>query len=65
MKTLHNIEKIIKDLEEKERNKNDFYTNVSNRLDKVLENYIRDLDSNYNTIINKGDLSHVIKELIR
>lgn len=65
MKTLDNINKIINDLQEKENSQNTYYINVSNRLDKVLKNYLNDLELNYNTIINNNDLSSIIKELIK
>ena len=65
MSTLDNLNKIVQDLNEKEKNKNTYYSNVSNRLDKVLNNYLRELDINYNKILNSNDLSRVAKELIR
>ena len=65
MSTLDNLNKIVQDLNKKEKNKDTYYSNVSNRLDKVLNNYLRELEINYNKILNSNDLSRVAKELIR
>ncbi|MBQ6627913.1 MAG: hypothetical protein IJH65_03775 [Methanobrevibacter sp.] len=64
MSTLSNIMKIIADLDQVS-DKKDYYLNIEERLDKVLNNYLKNLDYQYNRIIDTNNLSGVMKELIK
>ena len=65
MNTLSNINKIISDLNEADNNKKDYYSNVEERLEKVLRNYMKNLDHQYNQILNTDDLGSIAKELVK
>lgn len=56
--------KIIADLDQVS-DKKDYYLNIEERLDKVLNNYLKNLDYQYNRIIDTNNLSGVMKELIK
>ena len=65
MSTLNNIKKIISDLDQAELNKKDYYSLVEERLDKVLRNYLKNLDYQYNKLLDTDNLSGVMKELVK
>ena len=65
MSTLNNIKKIMFDLDQAELNKKDYYSLVEERLDKVLRNYLKNLDYQYNKLLDTDNLSGVMKELVK
>ena len=65
MNTRDNLLKILGDLEQAGDKEDTLYSNIVKRLNKVLNNYLEELDSNYNTIVNNNDLIKVAKELIK
>lgn len=65
MNTRDNLLKILGDLEQAGDKEDTLYSNIVKRLNKVLNNYLEELDSNYDTIINNNDLIKVAKELIK
>lgn len=65
MNTRDNLLKILDDLEQAGDKEDTLYSNIVKRLNKVLNNYLEELDSNYDTIINNNDLIKVAKELIK
>ena len=65
MNTRDNLLKILGDLEQDGDKEDTLYSNIVKRLNKVLNNYLEELDSNYDTIINNNDLIKIAKELIK
>jgi len=65
MNTRDNLLKILGDLEQAGDKEDTLYSNIVKRLNKVLNNYLEELDSNYDTIINNNDLIKIAKELIK
>jgi hypothetical protein len=63
MDTIKNLIKIREDLNSVPEKK-EYYSNVSERLDKILKWYISQLEIQYNQMLNKNT-KDIMKELIK